>query len=68
VNRIEKEIIEAEYENWLEDETHKCGRIESMLGEHDKKKRKEVEVWAKGYCGDCEKALGQVREDRQGLI
>jgi hypothetical protein len=38
-----------------------------MLGEHDKE-RKEVEAWAKGYCGDCEKALGGVREGRQRLI
>lgn len=66
VNRIEKEIVEAEYENWLLDETHKCERIGTMLGD-DARKRKQVESWVKGYCGDCEKALGGIREGR-GLI
>jgi hypothetical protein len=68
VNRIEKEVLEAEYENWLLDETHKCARVESMLDEHDKTKRREVEEWAKGYCGDCERALGDMRERGRGLI
>ena len=31
VNRIEKEVVEAEYENWLRDETEKCGKVEDML-------------------------------------
>ncbi|KAF2688907.1 hypothetical protein K458DRAFT_359905 [Lentithecium fluviatile CBS 122367] len=68
VNRIEKEVVEAEYENWLVDETQKCGRIRSMLGERDQKSRKEMEEWAKGYCGDCEVALGGVKEGRRGLM
>jgi hypothetical protein len=67
VNRIEKEVIEAEYENWLLDETHKCERVGTMLGEDGRKAKKEVEAWMKGYCGDCEQALGGVRDGR-GLI
>ncbi|KAL1601476.1 SNF1-interacting protein [Paraconiothyrium brasiliense] len=67
VNRIEKEVVEAEYENWLLDETHKCERLGTMLGKEGKKGKKEVEAWVKGYCGDCERALGDVREGR-GLI
>ncbi|KAF1967343.1 transcription factor SipA3 [Bimuria novae-zelandiae CBS 107.79] len=67
VNRIEKEVIEAEYENWLLDETHKCERIGTMLGDDGRKGKKEVEAWVKGYCGDCERALGGVRDGR-GLI
>ncbi|KAL5420289.1 hypothetical protein PMIN03_000115 [Paraphaeosphaeria minitans] len=66
VNRIEKEVVEAEYENWLLGETHKCQRVATMLGE-DGRKSKEVEGWVKGYCGDCESALGGVRTGR-GLI
>ena len=27
-----------------------------------------VEAWMKSYCGDCESALGRVREGRSGLI
>ncbi|KAF2118755.1 hypothetical protein BDV96DRAFT_487764 [Lophiotrema nucula] len=83
VNRIEKEVLEAEYVNWLSEETRKCGRVGSMLdggvksgGGNDKGKNKkgreeggkEVEEWVKSYCGDCESALGGVRDVRQGLI
>ncbi|KAF2734194.1 hypothetical protein EJ04DRAFT_577102 [Polyplosphaeria fusca] len=79
VNRIEKEVLEAEFENWLLDETHKCERVGNLLNESsgssarnknndDAKGRKEVEEWVKGYCGDCEGALKGVREGKRGLI
>lgn len=67
VNRIEKEVVEAEYENWLLDETHKCERVEAMLGDNGRKEKKEVEAWVRGYCGDCQSALGSVREGKTGL-
>jgi hypothetical protein len=68
VNRIEKEVVEAEYENWLLDETHKCSKVGALLDEASKKgKEKQVEAWVKGYCGDCEKSLRNVKEARTGL-
>jgi hypothetical protein len=84
VNRIEKEVLEAEYENWLVDETQKCevmGTILARDGEEKDNKGKTagkgvkegkaegkvVEEWVKGYCGDCERALGSVKGHR-GLI
>lgn len=68
MNRIEKEVLEAEYENWLLDETQRCERVRVMLNEEgdgekskdkdkSKGKGKEVEEWVRGYCGDCERAL-----------
>lgn len=68
VNRIEKEVVEAEYENWLLDETHKCDRVSEMLGGSSKGKEKEVEAWVKGYCGDCRSSLAGVKEARKGLL
>jgi hypothetical protein len=68
VNRIEKEVVEAEYENWLLDETHKCDQVGSMLEETGKGKEKEVEAWVKGYCGDCKISLQSVKEVRKGLF
>ncbi|KAF2128766.1 hypothetical protein P153DRAFT_340969 [Dothidotthia symphoricarpi CBS 119687] len=56
VNRIEKEVVEAEYENWLRDETKKCGRVGALL-EEGKKADGHVGEWVRGYCGDCEKSL-----------
>jgi hypothetical protein len=61
VNRIEKEVVEAEYEHWLMDETHKCERVGAMIEGSSKGKEKEVEEWVKGYCGDCRTGLEGVR-------
>lgn len=77
VNRIEKEVVEAEYENWLREETVRCERVGSMLGEGSRNKGKgkakskdeqTMEEWVRGYCGDCESALGGVRGARSGLM
>lgn len=68
VNRIEKEVVEAEYEHWLLDETHKCDRIGAMIEGSGKGKEKEVEAWVKGYCGDCRSSLDSVKEARKGLL
>ncbi|KAF1952064.1 hypothetical protein CC80DRAFT_596958 [Byssothecium circinans] len=57
VNRIEKEVVEAAYENWLLDETQKCERVGALLGEGKREGKKEVEEWVKGYCRDCRSAL-----------
>jgi hypothetical protein len=78
VNRIEKEVLEAEYENWLVDETNKCERMGTILARDgdegtkgvkkgEKEKVKVVEEWVQGYCGDCERVLGSVQGTR-GLI
>ncbi|KAJ4369890.1 SNF1-interacting protein [Neocucurbitaria cava] len=68
VNRIEKEVVEAEYENWLLDETQKCSKVGTMLEEAgDKGKEKQVEAWIKNYCGDCEQNLKSVKEVRKRL-
>ena len=69
VNRIEKEVVEAEYENWLLDETHKCSRVGALLEEAGGRgKEKQVEAWVKGYCGDCKTSLDGVKEARKGLM
>ena len=33
VNRIEKEVVEAEWESWVRDEVGRCGQLEAMLNE-----------------------------------
>lgn len=67
VNRIEQEVVEAEYEHWLWDETQKCAKVSTML-DKTKKNDKTVQAWVNGYCVDCEKSLHLVREGRKGLI
>jgi hypothetical protein len=73
VNRIEKEVIDAEYENWLLDETRKCERMRAILAEPSKAQRsglnstEKIESWVKTYCGDCSRELGEVRHRAIGL-
>jgi hypothetical protein len=67
VNRIEQEVVEAEYKHWLLDETQKCAKVGTML-DSSKKNDNTVQAWVKGYCGDCEQSLNLVREGRKGLI
>jgi hypothetical protein len=68
VNRIEKEVVEAEYENWLLDETYKCDRVGALIVDSGKDKEKEVEAWVSSYCGDCRSSLEIVKEARKGLM
>jgi hypothetical protein len=68
VNRIEKEVVEAEYENWLLDETHKCDRVGALIVDSGEGKGKEVEAWVSSYCGDCRSSLQVVKEARKGLM
>lgn len=67
INRIEKEVVEAEYEHWLLDETQKCIKLGAML-DGSKKNDKNVQAWIEGYCGDCEESLHMMREKRTALI
>jgi hypothetical protein len=66
VNRIEKEVVEAEYEHWLLDETHKCERVGAMIEGSGKDKEKEVEEWVRGYCGDCRRGLEGEKQGKEG--
>lgn len=68
VNRIEKEVVEAEYEHWVLDETHKCSKVGALLEEASSKgKEKQVEDWVKGYCGDCKTSLERIEKANRGL-
>ncbi|OCK76252.1 hypothetical protein K432DRAFT_336025 [Lepidopterella palustris CBS 459.81] len=65
VNRVEKEVLEAEYENWLLDETRKCGQMDAILRASDDAEGEEtageMKGWVEEYCGSCEKELEGVR-------
>lgn len=69
VNRIEKEVVEAEYENWLRDETYKCSKVGALIKEAGGKgKEKQVEAWVEGYCGDCKKSMEDIQAWSNGLF
>lgn len=68
VNRVEKETIQAEWENWLLDEGVRCQRVGRILhaadsstaGEVKKSRREALRQWYDEYCESC-------RREREGL-
>ncbi|KAI1460736.1 hypothetical protein F4805DRAFT_374009 [Annulohypoxylon moriforme] len=53
VNSVEREVVRAEWENWLLDENHRCEQVEA--------KRRNLQAWHEEYCGSC-------KADREALI
>lgn len=74
VNNVEREVLRAEYENWLLDEGNWCRRVKGVIGpasEGDGEGSKggdsdsagvgeEVRDWVEDYCGACEGELRRV--------
>lgn len=74
VNRIEQEVLSAEYESWLREEVDLCSRMVPMLqnpkdwkddGRQGGKTARERII---GYCDDCEGALHTVKGVSRGLL
>ena len=65
VNSVEKELVEAEWESWVEDENRKCSRVESLLVEGtagDAETYGEVKDKLEKYCSSCRSAKKLVVE------
>ena len=79
VNTIEREMLLAEWENWVGDEMFRCNQIERLIRENDTSTRyedveavtiqfgKDMETlrqWHAGYCGSCRRQ--QLKLETQG--
>lgn len=75
VNRVEKEVVQAEYETWVGEEAHRCRMVGKMVANREENKGKgkassqaqgDDRRWEslksgwKEYCGDCLDAAGEV--------
>lgn len=80
VNRIEKEVLQSEWERWLEQETRRCRQVASLLkrnevhadtqGPHQdvfSGHREDVQRWYDEYCGSCQEERERLGE-RSSLI
>ncbi|KAK4985326.1 SNF1-interacting protein [Elasticomyces elasticus] len=56
VNRIESEVVHAEWENWVEDESRKCAQLEAMISSSSESDGKE------GKEGMALRGLGKLEE------
>jgi hypothetical protein len=65
VNTVEKELVEAEWMNWLSEELHRCDCTAQMLtrsSDEVLKERKDSIVKIREYCADCNNMWEMVRE------
>jgi hypothetical protein len=53
VNRIESEVLHAEFESWIMDEMVMCERVWELLGQAGEEK-KDARERIERYCRDCE--------------
>lgn len=76
VNSIEREVVQAEYEDWLIGETRKCKLLENAIAENrteglDGKGRlrlEEVMDWQGEYCDSCRGEKGRVLGGRGEVV
>lgn len=75
VNSIEREVLQAEWENWLLEENVKCKHLEALLsqnttklsaenGQHpldlDPGRLEDLRAWQQQYCENCHQELKNV--------
>lgn len=66
VNNVEREMLRAEWENWLQDEISRCTQVKHMLlqtaeggeaqqvvGGRGGEKLEGLRLWQEEYCGSC---------------
>jgi len=55
VNSIERETLQAEWDNWLLDENIKCDQIGQLLksGNHTPGDAPRIQEWYNDYCTSC---------------
>ncbi|KAK3723516.1 SNF1-interacting protein [Vermiconidia calcicola] len=66
VNRIERDMVLAEWEDWVQAEEKKCARVESMLVERRKKSKKDGKAKGKGKGGDLVSLEAELGADFAG--
>ena len=69
INSIEKEIMQAEWENWLRGETSRCKRMGEMITEkanQGKAMGEDARDRFEDYCQSCREAEKRVFSDTPG--
>lgn len=55
VNRLERDMLTAEWSNWLREETVRCGQAQGLVNLRGRGGEEEEQMaWLERYCGSCE--------------
>lgn len=70
VNGVEREVVRAEWENFLADENARCEEVRGLLAKEDgkggeeRKRAEEMRGWVEDYCGSCEGDMAGLRAEK----
>lgn len=67
VNSIEREMMQAEWEDWIAGETGKCAQMRKMLERGNSTPETETRSRFEEYCASCREAQSQVLVQRKAL-
>ncbi|KAK3078972.1 hypothetical protein LTS18_006077 [Coniosporium uncinatum] len=57
VNRVEREVLQAEWETWVKEEGRRCKKVGEMVKKNETMRRGEMGQWYEGYCGSCRREM-----------
>jgi len=57
VNRVEREVLQAEWETWVKEEGRRCKKVGEMVKKNETMRRGEMVQWYEGYCGSCRREM-----------
>jgi hypothetical protein len=65
VNSVEKELMHAAWETWVEDENRRCRAVQSLVLDETQANGtdigRDVRTWYERYCSSCERAYEKVK-------
>ena len=83
INSIEREMVDAEWEGWLEDENFKCKHVKTLMQQNQttpldqgsqqpsgigSKERTQIMSWYGLYCGSCAQEKELLAAQQMGSI
>jgi hypothetical protein len=53
IGKVEREMLAAEWENWVWNEAGRCKAIEGRIGQEGEQSTQGLQEWWQRYCGSC---------------
>ncbi|KAK3062005.1 hypothetical protein LTS18_005004, partial [Coniosporium uncinatum] len=60
VNRVEREVLQAEWETWVKEEGRRCKKVGEKVKKNETMMRGEMGQWYEEYCGSCRTELEEL--------
>jgi hypothetical protein len=68
VGRMERDMLEAEWEEWVWMESSRCKHAETLLKGQHENATEAMSRWWEGYCPSCIKAAGVLEDLDNGRV